>query len=143
MAHNQYTIKLAWKQREAMQGCPGLLVLVSLAIAVPGAQLMSLNRWYSCVQVVALVAQAFMRQTRSHIVIMVCRGESHALCLYNERAVCVIRKDQSPVQVVALVDQAFMAGAQRHTVKLVMKRLKATQGRMREEPKATKPRKVC
>ena len=32
-----------------------------------------------------------------------------------------------------------MAGAQRHTVKLVMKRLKATQGRVREEAKPLKP----
>ena len=42
------------------------------------------------------------------------------------------------VQVLGIVDDAFMAGAQRHTVKLVMKRLKATQGRLREDlkPKA-------
>lgn len=39
------------------------------------------------------------------------------------------------VQVLGIVDDAFMAGAQRHTVKLVMKRLKATQGRLREVPK--------
>ena len=41
-------------------------------------------------------------------------------------------------QVLGIVDDAFMAGAQRHTVKLVMKRLKATQGRLREDlkPKA-------
>ena len=48
------------------------------------------------------------------------------------------------VQILTLVDQAFMAGAQRHTVKLVMKRLKATQGRVREEAKpAAAKGKVC
>lgn len=46
------------------------------------------------------------------------------------------------MQILAMVDQAFMAGAQRHTVKLVMKRLKATQGRLREEAKTSARGKV-
>ena len=58
------------------------------------------------------------------------------------RPVCASTDCGLRAQLLAMVDQAFMAGAQRHTVKLVMKRLKATQGRLREEAKASKQRKV-